>query len=273
MMFAQITDCHIKAQRRPAYAKVDTATRLEALVAHVNAFRPRLDCVMVSGDGVDFGQSEEYALLQQLLQPLEMPYYLIPGNHDHRDRLREAFADHQYLKTASGYACYAIEDYPLRLIGLDTTTPGRSDGLLCETRLAWLDQCLAARPDQPTLIFMHHPPFDTGIGHMDAIQFQQADALFAVLARHQQVLHIACGHVHRDVHTVINGIGVSIAPNAAHAITLDLHPGAPSTFMLEPPAMRLFQYRGARHLVSYLSYLGTHDGPHPIFDANGQLID
>ena len=46
---------------------------------------------------------------------------------------------------------------------------GESGGLLCGDRLAWLEQQLAAAPATPTLVAMHHPPFTTGIGHMDDI--------------------------------------------------------------------------------------------------------
>jgi Icc protein len=41
-------------------------------------------------------------------------------------------------------------------------------GLMCQARLDWLEHQLLAQPDEPTLLFMHHPPFETGIEHMDA---------------------------------------------------------------------------------------------------------
>jgi len=129
-----------------------------------------------------------------------------------------------------------------------------------------------AQPDRATLLFMHHPPFQTGIGHMDVQNLINADELLQVLSHHSQIRHIACGHIHRAVDTVIGGIAASIGPNAALAVTLDLAPDAPSSFTLEPPMVRLFRFADG-HLVSHLSHVGSFDGPHPFFAEDGSLID
>ncbi len=273
MMFAQITDLHIKANRNFAYQKVDTASCLEAQIAHLNNFSPKLDLVLITGDNVDFGTIEEYELLKEFLGQLQIPFYLIPGNHDHRERMAQVFCDHHYLKTEIGFTCYSLEQFPLRLIGFDTTEIGSPHGVVCETRLQWLDQCLAKQPNKPTLIFMHHPPFDTGIGHMDAIRLKDSDGFFEVLKHHKQIVHVACGHIHRAIETMINGVPISIAPSPAHSVHLDLRKNAPSSFSMEPPATRIFRFNENGYLVSHLSYIGEFDGPYPFFDGGGRLID
>src|SRR3546814_14606452 len=63
----------------------------------LNTQVPRPDIVVVSGDLVDFGRPDEYAALHPELARLHMPCYLVPGNHDNREHLRAAFADHRYL--------------------------------------------------------------------------------------------------------------------------------------------------------------------------------
>ena len=60
----------------------------------------------------------------------------------------------------------------------------RAEGYLCAERLAWLEQRLAEAPERPTLIFMHHPPFLTGLAPLDTIGLTNADMLGAVIARH-----------------------------------------------------------------------------------------
>src|SRR5271154_5481502 len=97
MLFAQISDMHIKPPGELLYKRIDTAGFLERAVAHVNALDPRPDVVLATGDLVDSGTVEESVLLGQLLAPLAMPVHLIPGNHDARDALRAVFADHAYL--------------------------------------------------------------------------------------------------------------------------------------------------------------------------------
>ncbi len=45
----------------------------------------------------DHGSVEEYELLAELLAPLQMPLYLVVGNHDDAHALRSVFPQHKYL--------------------------------------------------------------------------------------------------------------------------------------------------------------------------------
>jgi 3',5'-cyclic AMP phosphodiesterase CpdA len=90
---------------------------------------------------------------------------------------------------------YTVEDWPVRLVALDTLIPGESGGRLCAERLAWLDARLAEAPGRPTVVFMHHPPFVTGMRKMDEMGLDGTDGLAAVIRRHPQVERIVCGHL------------------------------------------------------------------------------
>jgi 3',5'-cyclic AMP phosphodiesterase CpdA len=128
MIVAQLTDTHIRAPGALAYRVVDTAAHLRRAVAHLLALRPRPDVVIATGDLVDVGSAEEYRHLRELLSPLPIPVYLIPGNHDDRAALRSVFADHGYLPADGEFLNYTVDSYPLRLIGLDTQVPGAGGG-------------------------------------------------------------------------------------------------------------------------------------------------
>jgi 3',5'-cyclic AMP phosphodiesterase CpdA len=273
MIIAQISDLHIKAERRPAYRKVDTATALERCVAHLNGLKPQPTLVAITGDLADRGEDAEYGLLRELLAPLSMPFYLLPGNHDDRAALRRAFADHAYLHADEPWIQYAINDFPVRLLALDTVTPGSALGSLCPRRLAWLSDRLAEDRERPTVLALHHPPFLTGIAHMDAMRLiEGADALGDLVAAHPQVERLLCGHVHRPVQVRWRGTVASIAPSPAHQVTLDLDPLGPSSFVLEPPAYQLHVWLPETGLVTHQGYVGAFDGPYPFF-AEGALID
>ena len=152
MIVAQLTDSHIKPNRRKAYGRVDTAEMLDAAVKHINAFEPPIDVVLISGDLTDRGEPEEFCALRQSLNNISIPWYVIPGNHDDRQNFLEAFADHNYLEDSVSFIHYKIDGYPLQLIGLDTTVDGKSHGFLPPERLEWLDGCLASEPQKPTLV-------------------------------------------------------------------------------------------------------------------------
>ena len=78
---------------------------------------------------------------------------------------------------------------PLRIVTLDSSRYPEPGGSLDPEQLEWLDRTLARRPDQPTVVAVHHPPFATGIAHMDTMALDAASAagLAAVIAGHPQV--------------------------------------------------------------------------------------
>jgi 3',5'-cyclic AMP phosphodiesterase CpdA len=262
MLIAQISDMHVTAEGTLLYERIDTAGYLERAVAYVLGLEPRPDVVIATGDLVDGGKPEEYERLRRLLAPLPMPVYVVPGNHDAREPLRAAFADRGYLPR-EGFLQYTVEGPPVRLIGLDTLVPGKPYGALCEERLGWLAARLDERRDVPTLLFLHHPPFDCGIEAFDRFRLNEGDAALAELVRrHGNVERVTCGHVHRPIQRRWAGSLASIAPSTAHQATLDLQAGAPLSMMMEPPAIALHLRTGGG-LVTHVSYIGAFDGPKP----------
>lgn len=270
MILVQLTDTHLKENGRPAYGRVDTAAYLRRAVAAINAIAP--DAVIFSGDLTDAGGAAEFDALQEILAGLRAPLFAVPGNHDRRETLRAAFAASGFLDPTTPFCAGVAEDLPLRLIGLDSSVPGGSHGEIGAAQLDWLAARLAERPTTPTLVFAHHPPLACGIRHMDVQNLADGAALLALLARHRQVLHLACGHVHRAITATVNGVAVSVAPSSAHAVDLDLDPASPPGFRLEPPMLRLFRYVDGV-LLTHLAFVDAAPGPFPFFDVNGVLID
>ncbi len=261
MLIAQISDMHVNRPGGKGVAGVDTAANLARVVAHIAGLSPRPDRVLATGDLVAGRGRGEYAVLRALLAPLPMPVYLIPGNHDDRAALRATFPDHDYLPRDGEFLHYTIEatgGRPVRLIGLDTIEPGAVGGRLCEARLGWLAARLAERPERPTVIFMHHPPFDTGIPGMDKWPFPGRDALAEIVAANPQVERVLCGHIHRPVQVRWAGTLAGICPSTAVAAGLILDPEAPFAWSHEGPAYQLHLWRPGTGLISHtVPVLGT----------------
>jgi 3',5'-cyclic AMP phosphodiesterase CpdA len=258
MLLAQISDTHVVSAGRFLFGRIDTAGHLAAAVRHLNGLRPRPDFVVVSGDLVDRGAPEEYANFRRIISALEIPFSLMPGNHDDRAPLRAAFADHGYWPADGTFLHYAIEHLPLRLICLDTLVPGESGGMMCSERLAWLAARLDEAPGRPTVIAMHHPPFATGLAGMDAAGCANGAALGALVARHPQVERIVCGHVHRSMSIRWHGTLVTTVPSTAHQVALDLAESAPVSWVTEPPACHLHLWQPGSGLVTHLSQIGDY---------------
>lgn len=271
---AQISDLHIKAPGSLAYGRVDTAKALEHCVTVLNEFDPAPDFVVISGDLADTPTSEEYQHLERLLAPLKLPFASVPGNHDSRELMRTAYPSSSYA-SASGPLNQKIEVNALDLMLLDSSVHGKPHGELEEGTLQWLDAMLAASRDRPALLFLHHPPFKTGIWHMDRQNLLNASEFAPILRRHPRVQLVATGHVHRAALTLFAGVPTTICPAPNHAVDLDLAELREPSFKVEPPAFHLhswFPGQGFGTIVTHQVPIGSFDGPHPFFGPDGKLL-
>jgi 3',5'-cyclic AMP phosphodiesterase CpdA len=271
---AQISDLHIKAPGALVGGRVDTAGALERCVAALNDFRPAPDFVVISGDLVDTPQPEEYPHLRRLLAPLKLPFAVIPGNHDSREMMRAAFPEQNYA-SASGPLNQKIDVAGLDLVLLDSSVPGKPHGELGAPTLQWLDATLAASAGRPALVFLHHPPFVTGIWHMDRMNLFDSAALEEIVGRHPRVQLIAAGHIHRAIVTTFAGVQATICPAPNHAVDLDLAQLREPSFVIEPPAFHLhtwFPGEGRGRIVTHQVPIGRFDGPHPFFGPDGKPL-
>ncbi|NJM97508.1 MAG: phosphodiesterase [Phormidesmis sp. RL_2_1] len=261
MLIAHISDLHVLVPGDLAYNVVNTNPLVESAIAHMANLSPEI--VVITGDLVHNAQIAEYQRLKSILSQLTMPVYLLPGNHDNRDLIRQVFTEHTYLPR-TGCLQYTVEGHPLRLIMLDTNVPGKGHGELDSDRIDWLDQQLSHHPHQPTLLFMHHPPFNTGIDLMDSIGLISHQALAAVVKKYDCIERIGCGHTHRPIQTRWAGTLAYTVPSPVHQVSLDLStPSQASTFTMEPPAYQIHLWNSDRGLVSHLQYVNAYEGPYP----------
>jgi Icc protein len=214
VIVAQLSDPHVGGD----WDGIDPVPRFAAAVRAVVELRP--DAVLVSGDLTEHAAEEEYATVRELLAPLRAPVFVLPGNHDARGAIRAAFS----LEGAGDEPVqYAADLGGLRLVVLDSLSPGSDDGSLDAGRLAWLDATLREAPLAPTIVATHHPPVWTGVVAMDAMGLPAPDrrALGEVLARHEQVRRVVAGHVHRTVVGELGGRSVLTVPSTYRQLRLD----------------------------------------------------
>ena len=165
----QISDPHIVAHGQLAYGRVDTATPLADCVDTINRMLPQIgpvDLAIVTGDLTDFGTAEEYQRFREIMEPLEIPYRAIPGNHDDREVMRAGFSDQAWMPRA-GPINWMQEFADLVLIGLDSSVPGKPHGHLSDATLEYLVQALDSANGKTVIVGIHHPPFLTGKEKMD----------------------------------------------------------------------------------------------------------
>jgi 3',5'-cyclic AMP phosphodiesterase CpdA len=259
VLIAQVTDIHIGFD--PGNPDEHNMKRLRAVLQRLIDGPNRPDLLLLTGDLTEHGDAASYARLAEALAGCPFPAWQMVGNHDARTPLLAAFPD---TPSQGGFVHYAIEGDELRVLVLDTLEPGRHGGGFCDARASWLEAQLAARPDTPTLVAMHHPPLETGIAWLDSDAREAWIARFGdAIAGPRQVKGIIAGHLHRPLHTAWNGISLTVCPSTAPAVALDLNPIDPGLpdgrdmIVDEPPGYALHRWDGER-LVTHLESVAPH---------------
>lgn len=262
MLIAQISDAHIPGWGKKTYGIAPMAENLARCVDHINQCDPKPDVVLVTGDITSDGTTEEARHAASLLNKLQSPFYIIPGNHDDPASLGASFAEHTCPPKCQGFNNYVIENFDVRLIAVDSTIPGSSGGKFCQTRATWLDARLSEAKDRPTVIFMHHPPVKCGVLETDVDGFIGADLLGGIVEKYTNIERIICGHIHLPAHVRWRGTVVSTAPSMGMQLGLDLTLDRPSEFYLEAPGYQLHYWTPQKDLVTHTVYVREVNGPH-----------
>ena len=260
MLIAQITDIHLgfDAGNPDEFNR----QRLDSALRSLREMAPRPDLLLATGDLADAGDdSESYARLKLAFANLPFPVYYALGNHDGREAFRANFPE---APMADGFLQYAIEDYELRILVLDTLEEGRHGGAFCETRAAWLRERLAEAPGRPTLIVLHHPPIESGLSWMtEDPEASWVERLEAIVAAHGNVVGLIAGHLHRPVVTTWAGTTLAICPSTAPQVALDLEaidpdePDGRPMIVADPPYYALHLWDG-RRLISHFDTAVEH---------------
>ena len=213
----QITDTHILPPGELLHGEVDSARHLKETVQQINRMRPLPDVVIITGDLVEHGDKVCYRHFVELIKPLKMPTFVLPGNHDNPRLMSEVLAATPHFPISDSTFQYAVEDFPFRILALNSHDDGTELPQFGERRLAWLAQQLG-QSDKPALIALHHPPMKTGIELIDMGGSEWYQRLKSVLAEHDHVKLVICGHCHTDLYGRIGPVPVHMAPANAHQL-------------------------------------------------------
>jgi Icc protein len=216
-LLIQITDTHILPPGEILYDEVDTTLHLAETVQQINRMRPLPDVVMITGDLVEQGDKGGYQHFLELIKPLKMPTYVVPGNHDNPQVMTEVFAGTSHFPTSDSTFQYAVEDLPFRILALNSRSDGTELPAFDEHRLSWLIRELG-QSDKPTLIALHHPPMTTGIELIDMGGSEWFQGIKSAVAEANHVKLVICGHCHTDMSGRMGPVPVYMAPATAHQL-------------------------------------------------------
>jgi 3',5'-cyclic-AMP phosphodiesterase len=255
MIIAQISDTHIALDTADADQRIRD---LGLTVGDINALDPAPDAIVHTGDVVHSGRPDEYAQAVAVLAKANAPVYVVAGNKDDRANLRAAFSGCRYLAPESDFIDYAIEDFPVRLIVLDTVDPGSNKGDFCTERVRRLIDLVDAEKTKPIAVFTHHPPFEVMVGP-ERLHFATPEKMFRLrqtLQHSGRIVAVFSGHVHRAAMGHVGRIPATVVPCTATTRRYGDYPPA----MTARPVYQIHRFDPAGGFASETRIVGAGPG-------------
>ena len=177
--FAFISDTHIGSPNGSAEED------LRRTVRDINAMDD-IAFVVLTGDITELGTNEELKLAKQILDSLDVPWHIIPGNHD----TGWSESGGVMFTTVFGYDKFSFEHNGILFLGCASGPYVRmSDGHVPRDAVNWLDAELKkVKPGQP-VIFLNHYPMDNGLDNW----YEITDRL-----KNHNTWAVLCGHGHAN---------------------------------------------------------------------------
>jgi predicted MPP superfamily phosphohydrolase len=258
-----ISDPHVRP-RGQQIRGIDSAARLDTCVRRINALAGDADLCVLMGDNVDPPSEAAYRTLLECLRPLAMPVRFLIGNHDDRDMLVKLRPD--LPRDENGFLQSALDTDDGLLLFLDTHRAGVEAGDYSSAKLGWLRRQLAEAAGRPVYIFMHHPPFKTGL-FIDTMMLEEPAALLEALSDAGNVRHIFLGHTHRAASGNWNGVTWTTLHGTAYQSDFELLPAKPNYRAGPAQIGILLLDRGA----SVLHFQDVLD-PYPLIAYSGRSV-
>ena len=236
MKFIHLSDLHLLPQGQAVHG-IEPHARLDAAVSCIRSEFADAEFCVVTGDLSDAGDFESYNAARQILDCLPCPWHALRGNHDARQsHFRAALPDLPWQ--ADGSLQFVLETSAGHFIALDSSVDGGVDsGNLTPDRLADLRVKLGAAQasGKDAFLFMHHVPFDVGIGWLDGVKLQNGVEFWETIKDFSNIRHMFFGHIHRPSHGSWHGVPFSTVRATAHQVMLTFGHAAPD-FIDEAPS-------------------------------------
>jgi len=204
MQIVQISDLHISADPSANVFGVDTCWALEQVLASVMSSSEPPELIVATGDLVEDGKIASYLRLREVLLGIDVPVYVLPGNHDSPEYVAEYIAGghiHFQFLHQQGSWC---------LVFLNSCVRDQGYGRLGVEQLARLESTLDRHPDTPFLVALHHTPITPC--RYAGCALRDRSELLAMMAGKQNAKLVIAGHAHTAASEIRDGLHLYTSP-------------------------------------------------------------
>lgn len=232
LKFVVMSDLHVMPEGELSVT-LDTGARLEQAVEAVIDRYGDADFCILAGDLTDLGQPQAYERLKTIIARMPIPVHITLGNHDDRPSFLQVFgAD---LVAETGKVDKVIDTKGYRIILLDSSEPGRVDGVLEQTQIDWLRARLSEVLDRPVIVILHHNANALHI-NSDSIRILEADTFVDALKSHPDIRQVIAGHVHLTSTATWRGLPFTTLAGGHYSVSVD-QPNVPMRRLAGPGQM------------------------------------
>ncbi len=207
MKLVQISDCHLfDDTQKTGYGDINPYQTLSRVLDDIR--ESDCDGVIVTGDISEDDSHASYGHFMLLMEEKlgELPWKMIPGNHDNNEHFDALSERHLIAGDPWVFGKWCIH-------GLDSRTQ-TSHGNVNETQLMATTSALAQYTSKNHLVCVHHHLTDTQ-SWMEKHDMTNAGDILDWLEDQPQLQHIIHGHVHHPLESVHKGNALYAAPATA----------------------------------------------------------
>jgi len=236
MRIAHLSDFHLPADPGKKVNGVLPHHHLAAAVEALKRQVPKADLIILGGDLYEAGDKQGYDAVAEAFRPLQVPVRAVLGNHDNLAALQSASLAPQEA-SYPGYGSF--DHHKLHVVLLNSSCAGRPAGGLDEEQLLWLSEDLFENRHKPLVVFVHHPPVDTGVGWLDKIKLLNAEAFWQILPPYAgNLLGVFAAHVHLQTSSCVRGVLTACCPAVSWQFSANAD-AAKAAVSHEPPGFNL----------------------------------
>jgi Icc protein len=193
LRIAQITDIHLTEHDGDTLQDIDTGKSLRRVLGAIRSLLPKPSLIIASGDLVQTPNSTSYGRLKSIFCDIDIPVYVLPGNHDDPTMMQHHLAG----DTVKYQSKVGLEGWSI--IFVNSTIENEHHGIVSTKERKLLEGNLGSGDfgsglSQPVLIALHHPTINSCPSF--GCQLDNRDEFVSYLKQQPSIKAVIAGHTH-----------------------------------------------------------------------------
>ncbi len=205
----QITDTHLLGDTSKNFLGINTYESLKTVIDTIKNQNLHYDFVIMTGDISQDFSIESYKTFVNIMEELEAPVFVLPGNHDSHQIMYEVL-DNSFVSLDKHIICDNWQ-----FISLSSTVYEKAYGFVEEKEIEFLKDCYYKNEHLNTVVCVHHLPKLVGSKWLDTQTMKNQDYFNDVLKTMPNVKLVLSGHVHQEYDCVIDNIRYMASPSTS----------------------------------------------------------